>query len=406
MTHPDNHAFSTRAVHAGERTPPGEYKPVSGPIQPSVGYIYKDMETLEAVFDLRQPGYVYPRHGSPSVAAFEAAVASLEAGPPGVEVQAHAFASGMAALHAALLAAGVRSGSAVVGALDLYGATFALLRGLLSELGAEVRFVDVSDLPAVEAALAETRPAAVLVETISNPLLKIAPLPALVELARRHQARLLVDNTFATPYLVNPLALGADFVVHSATKYLSGHGDVMAGVVACSSADRVRLYEIAKITGAILGPFEAWLALRGLKTLPLRVARQCASAQILAEWLERQPQVGRVIYPGLPSHPQHSQALALFQGGGCGGVLSFELAGAGQAQVFRFMDALKLVQPAATLGDVYSLVLHPATASHRALTPAERRRVGIADGLVRLSVGIEDPHDLIADLSQALQELQ
>ena len=397
---PDLHgkAFATRAAHAGERTPPGDYIPVATPIHPTVGYLYDSMDEMDAVFAGTRPGYVYARYGSPTVAAFEVAVANLE----GAEA-AQAFASGMAALHAALLAAGARSGKAVVHALDLYGATFTLLRTLLSELGVQATAVEASGLAAVEAVLKDQRPVALLVETISNPLLKVADVPALAGLAHRYGAQLLVDNTFASPYLFNPLAHGADYTIHSATKYLSGHGDVTAGVVATSRANRQVLYELNKLAGGVLGPFEAWLALRGLKTLPLRVRQQYANAAKLAERLRQHPRVARVHYPGLPGHPQHALAARLFDGRGFGGVLSFEIAGADRATAFRFMEALQLCLPATTLGDLYSLVLHPATSSHRSLSVPEREAIGITEGLVRLSAGIEAVEDILADVERALE---
>jgi cystathionine beta-lyase/cystathionine gamma-synthase len=397
MANSYDRAFATRAVHAGERAPRLDYAPVVAPIHPSVGFVYDSMDDLDAIFGTTRDGYVYPRYGSPTVTAFEAAMADLEGG-----AAAHAFASGMAAIHAALLAAGVRAGTAVVAALDLYGATTTLLNRLLAELGATPHLVDVTDLAAVEAALAEARPAALLVEIISNPLLKVADVPALAGLAHRYGAQLLVDNTFASPYLYTPLAHGADYVIHSATKYIAGHGDVMAGVVVTASDNRRKLYELNKLVGAVLGPFEAWLALRGLKTLPLRVRQQCANAARLAEWLAGHPKIAHVNYPGLATHPGHGLARRLFGERGFGGVLSFDIAGADQAAAFRFMEKLALCLPATTLGDIYTLVLHPATSSHRSLSAAERAQVGIGEGLVRLSAGIEDTADLIADLEQAL----
>lgn len=392
-----NKAFSTRAVHAGERNSSNDFVPVVTPIHPSVGYLYESMEQVDAVFAGERPGYVYLRYGNPTLVAFEAALADLEGAPA-----AHAFSSGMAAVHTALFAAGVRAGASVVAALDLYGATFTLLRTMLSQLGVQAVMVNVSDLEAVEAALRAHRPVALLAETISNPLLKVADVPSLAELAHRWGAQLLIDNTFASPYLFNPLRHGADYVIHSATKYLSGHGDVLAGAVATSHENRKKLNELSKLVGGVLGPFEAWLALRGLKTLPLRVHRQCENAARVAEWLNHHPRASRVQYPGLQHHPQHELAKRLFEGRGFGGVLSFEITGADRETVFRFMDALRLWLPAATLGDIYSLVLHPATASHRTLTAEERAAIGISDGLVRLSAGIEDAGDLIDDLEQAL----
>jgi cystathionine beta-lyase/cystathionine gamma-synthase len=400
MTDLSNKAFPTRAVHAGERPPHPDYIPVATPIHPTVGYLYDSMDDLDAVFATTREGYVYPRYGSPTVAAFEAVMAELEAGE-----SAHAFASGMGAIHAALLAAGVRAGTTVVAALDLYGATYMLLNRLFAGLGAIVHFVDVTDLTAVEAVLDKARPAALVVETLSNPLLKVADLPALGDLARSYDTQLLVDNTFASPYLCNPLVYGADFVIHSATKFIGGHGDVMAGVVVTSSENRRTLYELNKLVGGVLGPFEAWLSLRGTKTLPLRVRQQCVNAGRIADWLSQHHQVSHVNYPGLAGHPQRALAGRLFDERGFGGVLSFEISDADKATVFRFMEALDLCLPATTLGDIYTLVLHPATSSHRSLSPEEREQVGIGESLVRLSAGIEEAADIIVDLDQALAAL-
>lgn len=390
-------SFSTRAVHAGERAPQGEFTPVASPIYPSVGYTYESMEDTDAVLGSEKAGFIYPRYTSPTVHAFEQAVASLENAPA-----AQAYASGMAAIHAALLAAGAQNGSHVVAALDIYGATYSLLKNLFASLGVTSHFVDAANLPAVEQALQAPQANILLVETISNPLLKVADLPALGSIAGQNKASLLVDNTFATPYLFNPLNHGADYIIHSATKYLSGHGDVLAGVIATSAENKKKLYETNKMTGANLGPFEAWLALRGLKTLPLRVRQQCENALQIARWLEKHPKVGKVNYPGLEGHPGKALAEKLFDGKGFGGVLSFEIRQADKAAAFRFMERLQLCQAATTLGDVYTLVLHPATASHRSLSTEERARIGIPDGLVRLSAGIEDINDILADLEQAL----
>jgi cystathionine beta-lyase/cystathionine gamma-synthase len=393
-------SFITRAVHAGERTPKEDFTSVVTPIYPTVGFLYDSMDDLDAIFGTQREGYVYPRYGSPTVSAFEEAVADLEGGEA-----AFAFASGMAAIHVALLACGVQANTGLVAALDLYGATYTLAQKIFASFGGRVRLVDVNDLDAVKKALGEIQPVALLVETISNPLLKVANIPALARLAHEVNAQLLVDNTFASPYLYNPLIDGADYVIHSATKYIGGHGDVMAGVVVTSKENRKKLYETNKLIGSVLGPFEAWLALRGLKTLSLRMHQQCENALQVANWLKTQPKIERVLYPGHEDHPQHDLAKRLFAGRGYGGMLSFEIAQSNQARVFRFMEALQLCLPATTLGDIYTLVLHPATSSHRSLTPAERAQVGIKEGLVRLSAGIEDARDIIADLEQALNTL-
>ena len=388
----------TLAVHAGERGPRPDFTPVVTPIYNSIAYTYESMEDLDAVFARERPGYVYARYGNPTVAALEKAVAALEGGE-----EATVFASGMAAIHAALLAAGVKAGAAVVAAHDVYGATYALLSKLLSTLGVETRFVDIADLAAVEQAVVEEKPKAVLFETVSNPLLKVADTPAVVEMAHRHGAEVIVDNTFASPYVFQPLAHGVDYVVHSSTKYLGGHGDVLGGVVVTSAGRCVTLRELTKLVGGNLGPNEAWLTMRGLKTLPLRMVQHCRNAAQVAAWLQGHPRISRVNYPGLTDHPQHELATRLFRPGCYGGMISFEIADADQARVFAFMEALQLCLPATSLGDVYSLVMYPAHSSHRALTPEERAQIGIGQGLVRFSVGIEDIGDIIADLGQALE---
>jgi cystathionine gamma-synthase/methionine-gamma-lyase len=296
-----------------------------------------------------------------------------------------------------------------VAAADLYGATYALLERTLTSLGVGVHFVDITDLDQVAERVTAVRPTALVCEIISNPLMKVADVPALAEMARAAGASLIVDSTFASPCLFRPLEHGADYAVHSATKYLGGHGDLMAGVVACSAERGLDLRERQKLLGANLGPQEAWLGLRGLKTLALRMGQHCANAQIVAEWLEGHPAVAGVNYPGLPHHPQHDLAKRLLAWpartraeAGFGGMMSFDLKGAGEDEAFRFMEALELVAPATTLGDVYSLTLYPAHSSHRQVAPEVRKAIGIGEGLIRLSVGIEDAEDIIADLAQAL----
>ena len=388
----------TIAVHAGERASRPDFKPVATPIYHASSYVYEDPETLDAVFAGTRPGPVYARYGNPTNAALEAAAAALEGGEAAL-----GYSSGMAAIHGALLGAGARAGRTIVAAQDVYGATHTLLRELFSSQAVVTRFVDVTDLESVAHALSESEPVALLVETISNPLLKIADLPRLAELAHRSGAALIVDNTFATPYLCRPLIHGADYVVHSATKYLGGHGDVLGGVVVTSDVRRARLNELNKLIGSNLGPQEAWLILRGLKTLPLRMQRQCESAATVARWLAKHSKVSKVHYPGLPEHPQHPLAARLLERGAFGAMISFDLRGGDRTAVFRFLGALGLILPGTTLGDVYSLVLYPAMSSHRSLPPEIRQGIGIGDALVRLSIGIEDPADILADLGEALE---
>jgi cystathionine gamma-synthase/methionine-gamma-lyase len=391
----------TRAVHAGERGPKPDFKPVSTPIYNSVGYLYEDLKDLDAVFGNERPGYVYARYGSPTNSALEEVLADLEEGE-----EALTFGSGMAAVYAALMAAGVKAGTSLLSAFDVYGATYAICARLLPDWGVKTKFVDVTDLGEVQRVLAELKPAAIILETISNPLMKVADIPAITKLAHRAGAKVIVDNTFATPVLYQPLKHGVDFCVHSTTKYIGGHGDVLGGAIVSSKANRKILHEIIKMTGGNLGPAEAWLTLRGIKTLPLRMRQHCTNAMEVAKRLQGHPQISKVNYPGLVDHPQHELAMKLFPEGLFGGMISFEIKSAGKKEVFRFMESLDLVLPATTLGDVYSLTLYPAMSSHRALTPEERKKGGISDGLVRLSVGIEEVGEIIGDLEQALEKIK
>ena len=388
----------TQAVHAGERMPTPDFKPVTTPIYPSVAYTYDSMETLDAIFGNEREGYVYRRYGNPTVDAFEQAVASLEGG-----AAAYATGSGMAAVHGALLAAGAKANTHIVASQDCYGATYFLAGSLLTQLGVKCTFADFTDIDNLRDLIQEIQPTLLICETVSNPLIRVVDIEAVAQIAHGVNAALIVDSTFSTPYLCQPLSLGADFVVHAATKYLGGHDDVLAGIIVTSAENRHAVFEIEKNIGANISPFDAWLALRGLKTLPLRMRQHCENAETVARWLNASAMINTVNYPGLAAHPQHAVAQRLHQDRGFGGMVSFEIAGADQATMIRFMQSLKLIQPATTLGDVYSLVLSPAMTSHRALTPAQREKVGISDGLVRLSVGIEAAEDIIADLDQALE---
>jgi cystathionine gamma-synthase/methionine-gamma-lyase len=385
--------WATRAVHAGERPERPDFTPTATPIYPASAFIYDETATLDAVFGNERAGYVYSRYANPTVRALEEAVADLE----GTE-DAVGFASGMGAVYAGILL-DARAGDTIVAAPDVYGATYAILAKLAPTAGIETVFVDFRDLAALERTIAEAKPKLVYCETISNPLMRVADLGAVVRLAHAGGARVLVDNTFATPYLVNPARLGADGVVHSATKYLGGHGDVTGGVLATSAVRAAELRELNKLVGSVLGPFEAWLILRGLKTLPLRMRQHSENAAKVAAALAADPRVAAVYYPGLRDL---GIVEAQFNGRERGGMVSFDIAGAGKAEVFRFLEALELALPATTLGDVWSLVLYPAISSHRALSAEQRAEVGIGDGLVRLSVGIEDAGDVIADLDRAL----
>ena len=387
-------SIATTAVHAGQLAPkPGT--PSMPPIVTASGWTYTDMEALDAALGDPQAGFVYSRNAAPTQEAFEAAVTALENGAGGA-----AFASGMAAIHAALAVSLGPRPVGLVAATELYGASQTLVRYLAAQTGLPLAWVDIRDLAAVRAALGSGQ--VLLYEVISNPLCHVADAAAIGELAQAAGARVVVDSTFSTPCLIRPLALGAQFVVHSATKYLGGHGDVLGGVaVAATQADALALRRHRQMTGANLSPFDAYLALRGLRTLALRVREQNRNALGLAEWLAAHPRVAQVHYSGLPAHADHAVARRLL--GGCfGAMLAFDIKDAGRAEVFAFMEKLNLIQRIPTLGDAATLASYPAHASHRSLAPEQRAALGIGDGCVRLSAGIEDLDDIIADLEQAL----
>jgi cystathionine gamma-synthase/methionine-gamma-lyase len=387
--------IATRLVHAGERlgTPTGQ--PVSTPIYASTTFTYGSMAEADAVLGGEKPGYIYTRYGNPTVAALEQAILALEGG-----VAACAYASGMAALHAAVLACELSPGSTILASRDLYGATLDLLVLLFGQFDIKTVTADFSDLPSLAAKAEEVRPRVLVAETISNPLLKICDIDACAEIAHAHRARLIVDNTFATPYLCRPLEHGADFVVHSATKYMSGHADAMGGVVVAKDhPDDKALISIMKLAGGVLGPWDAHEIMRGIKTLGLRMERQCTNAQRIAETLAPDPRLLQVYYPSLAG----TEALQrILRPGHAGAMISIRLADDSRDAAFRFMDALKLCVRSTSLGDVFTQVLHPATSSHREMSPGRRRKAGITDGLVRISVGIEDVQDILTDLQRAL----
>jgi cystathionine gamma-synthase/methionine-gamma-lyase len=389
--------FETRAVHSGERQ--GEDSggsPISTPIHTSTTFFHTSMQQTDRVLGGEEEGYSYSRHANPTVVAFEDAMASLEGSN-----SAFAFSSGMAALHAAITACEPYGGT-VLAAEQLYGSTATLLLQLFAPAGVEVRFVDAYDLKAVEEAVGEHSPRALIVESISNPLLRVADVPAVAEAAG--PTPLIVDATLATPCLQRPFEMGADIVVHSATKYLSGHGDLTAGVVATNPPyDAPVGQPRVKGAGDTPGPFDARLAHRGLKTLPLRMEKQCDNAASLAERLQGHPKIEKVHYPGLGGHPDHDLAGKMLHRPG--GLLSFELSGAGREESFRFLEGLELCVSVPSLGDIYTLAIHPASSSHRELPPSRRQQLGVGENLVRISCGIENAADVIEDVERALKRL-
>jgi cystathionine gamma-synthase/methionine-gamma-lyase len=389
--------IETQAVHAGDRKKPGPAVPVTTPINLASSYFYDSMEQLDRVVARTEPGYSYARYDNPTNAALEELMTVLERGHGAL-----ACASGMAAVEMAVATALADRRKSVVAADALYGATISLLMKVLEPAGVAVRFADVCDLDALRAAVAEAKPGCILVETISNPLLRVPEIDKIAEIARQAGAALVVDNTFGTPLLVRPLELGANLTVHSVTKYLAGHGDVLGGIVVSDERHFEPLRALSRIVGPVLGPFESYLTMRGIKTFPLRMERQCANASHVARWLGAHPKVERVYFPGDPAHADAAAIRRLFPANLYGGMVSFEIKGAGREDVFRFMDSLKLVVRATSLGDVHSMMLYPVMSSHREISPQHRQRIGIRDSLVRLSVGIEAVEDIVADLEQAL----
>ncbi len=399
-------SLKTHIVHSGLGSQPGSESgtPTVPPIFTSTTYLYNSLEEMDQSFDGKTPNgeesFVYARHGSPSVSLFEEAMARMEGG-----LDATAFGSGMAAIHAAFLAAGLAPGAKVLASNQLFGATVNMLRRLFAPIGVEVVFADLCASGAGEK-IREEEPDVVFVETLSNPLVRLVDLDEVGEAAHESGAVTIVDNTFATPLLTRPLEHQCDLVIHSATKYLGGHGDSSGGVVVSGSralADQVRMYK--SLIGAILSPYESHLLLRGVRTLSLRIERQCQNALVVASFLQGHPAISKVHYSGLPKHSQHQLADRLFGGQGYGGLLAFELRDGSRSAVARFIDSLELCLNATTLGDLYSLVTYPAVSTHRNLQPEERRALGISDSCIRMSVGVEDTEDIIRDLSQALKKM-
>jgi cystathionine beta-lyase/cystathionine gamma-synthase len=389
--------LNSRAVHVGDRKKPGGATPVTTPIHTAASYFYETAAELDRVFAHETEGYCYARYDNPTNVALEELITSLENGAGSL-----ACASGMAALQHAVLAALLDRRKSVVAASALYGATLQLLHQVLEPFGIDVNLVDICDLRAVEQAIATHQPGCVLMETISNPLLRVGAIDEIARMTRATGAALIVDNTFATPALVRPLELGAGMAVHSLTKYLAGHGDVLGGVITCDAENYEQVKRLARISGPLLGPFESYLTMRGVKSFPVRFERQCRNACQLASWLAAHPAVERVYYTSDPEHPDAATIKRLFPADLYGAMISFELKGADRAGVFAFMDRLKMIVRATSLGDVHTMILHPVMASHRDIAPKQRERMGIRENLLRLSVGIEAVEDITADLEQAL----
>lgn len=388
MKHHSKHAMATRVIHAGQQPDPSTGA-IMTPIFATSTYVQKSPGEHQ--------GWEYSRSHNPTRDAYERCVADLEGGSRGF-----AFASGMAATATVLEL--LDSGDHVVAMDDLYGGSFRLFNNVRERsAGLGFSFTRIEEIDALKAAMRpQTR--MIWVETPTNPMLKVVDIAAVAEVAREYGALLVVDNTFASPMLQRPLALGADIVVHSATKFLNGHSDMVGGVAVVGDDAELgeRLWYLLNSIGGIQGPFDSFLAMRGLKTLALRMKAHCDNALQIAQWLERHPAVSRTIYPGLASHPHHDLAMSQMNGQG-GGIISIDLKGGFEA-ARKMLEACRLFSLAESLGGVESLINHPAVMTHASVPPAKRKEIGISDSLVRLSVGVEDVNDLIDELDEVLHQ--
>lgn len=394
----ENSGFGTKAIHGG-RMKDTQYGALTMPIYQTSTFEFDCCEQGGRRFAGEEKGYIYTRLGNPSISAVENKVALLEGGEA-----CAAASSGMGAVSACLWSI-AGAGKHILADETLYGCTFALLNHGMTRYGVEVTFVDTSDLEQVKANLKENT-VCVYLETPANPNLKISDIQAVAELAHAYNPAIQVvcDNTFASPYLQRPLELGADVVIHSATKYLNGHGDVIAGFVVGTEAfiDEVKMFGLKDMTGATLGPFEAFLIMRGLKTMEIRMERHCANAKKVAEYLVKQEKVERVYYPGLETHPGYEIAKKQMQD--FGAMISFEVKG-GKEGGMKFVNSLSMIPIAVSLGDAETLVQHPASMTHSVYTEEELKAAGISAGLIRLSVGLENAEDIIADLELGFSKI-
>ena len=375
--------FSTKAIHAGQKPDPATGA-VMTPVYLTSTYVQQELG--------KNKGYEYSRVNNPTRDALEANIAALEDGKYGM-----AFGSGMAAIDAIFRL--LRPGVHVLVSHNVYGGTYRIGKLVWEDFGLQFDFVDTTDIPLVKKSLKKNTKM-IFIETPTNPTMEVTDLRAIAKIAWEHRLFSVCDNTFATPYLQQPLTHGIEIVVHSLTKYLNGHSDMLGGMVVTSTArveERLRFFQ--KATGGILSPFDAWLCLRGTKTLAVRMERHGKSAMLVAKWLNKHRKVAKVYYPGLPSHPQH--ALAKREMKNFGGMISFDLGSLSNAR--KFLKRVKLCALAESLGGVESLISHPVTMTHASIPPEQRQKIGVTDGLVRLSVGLEDVEDIIADLKQALR---
>ena len=390
--------ISTICIHGGDVDIGTDPHPSVTPVFQSTTYYYEQTASLEGMLMGKRDGYAYSRWGNPTNASLERAISTLLGG--GITITT---SSGMAANFAALQAAGLGKGATVLSSLEIYGNTHDIFKNHFERNGARCIFADFNDIDALTTLMQKERPSIVFFEVLTNPTLSVLDAPEIIRKAHMIGAKVVVDNTFATPYLYKPFLDGADYETHSLTKYLNGHGDVLGGSITCRLEEFSNLEFIVCTQGAVLSPDAARLISRGLNTFALRMRQHCSNAKILASYLSKHTKIENLRFPGLSSHPSHLLAHRLFRNEEYGGMISFDLAGGTKDEAFSFIDSLALITSAGSLGDVKSLIVHPSSTTHHGLSADQKRRIGISESTLRLSVGIEDSEDLILDISAALE---
>jgi len=390
--------FNTLAVHGAGMPDLTKIRPVSMPIYQSSEFVFNSAEQGAAVMSGQEPGFVYTRLGNPTSQDFEKRMALLEGTDEGVS-----FASGLAAVAAVILTY-CRPGDNIISSAPIYGGTFGLFKDLMPKMNIEIIYLPANDIHSLLSAKANSKTKLIYIETPANPTLDVVDIAETVKAAKKHGLKVVIDNTFATPCLQRPVEMGVDIVLHSATKYICGHGDTMGGVVVGPKAEIDQIRPMAfKNLGGSIAPLTAWLMSRGLQTLPLRVERHSQNAMIIAQFLEKHPKLEKTCYPGLESCPSHAVAKKQMNGG-YGGVLAIDIKG-GREAGRKFQNNLKLCKLAVSLGSVDTLVTHPASTTHLSYSETDLAALGMTPGFVRIAVGIEDPHDVIEDLDQALSHI-
>jgi len=393
-------SLCTQCIHAGEGQKAISSFAGTTPLYQAVSYYYENNQEMSDLLDGKRSGYSYARWGNPTNAALESALSTMIGG--GFTLTT---ASGMAANFLAIQAAGAHQGKTLLVSQEIYGNTYDIIKNSFEKFGVRCLYADFKKLDELQHLMQKESPDVVFFEVLTNPMLSVIDAPQVIEMAHSVGAKVVIDNTFASPYLYRPFMDGADYEVHSLTKYINGHGDAMGGSVTCHEEDFSQLEYLGCTQGAILSASNAQLILRGLKTFVLRVRQQGENAKQLAAFLNGHPRVCNTRFPGLANHPAHETASRLFRPGFFGGMVCFDLKDASREMCFKMIDAMKLALPAGSLGDVFTLALHPASTTHHSLTAEQKQAVGIKENTIRVSVGIEEIEDLIADFSQAFDQV-